>query len=158
MLIMSKKISFNTFLNTIMLSVLLGVSSNALALDPVYTGLFSDKAIKGYDTVAYFTQNQAVEGNEEFSTEYMGATWLFASQENLDLFVGDPEKYAPQYGGYCAYAVSKNKTASIKPELFTIEDGKLYLNYNKKINDEWLSNREQYILDADKHWPGLLEE
>ena len=156
--ITSEKTPFRAFLNTLMLITLLGISKGALALDPVYTGLFSDKAIKGYDTVAYFTQGAAVEGDEEFSTEYLGATWLFSSQENLDLFVEDPEKYAPQYGGYCAYAVSLNKTASIKPELFTIEDGKLYLNYNKKINDKWLENREQYILDADKNWPGLLEE
>ena len=155
---MLKKISFHKILSSLMLAVFLSTSLSALAIDPVYTGLFSDKAIKGYDTVAYFTQGAAVEGDEEFSTEYLGATWLFTSQENLDLFVEDPEKYAPQYGGYCAYAVSLNKTASIKPELFTIEDGKLYLNYNKKINDKWLENREQYILDADKNWPGLLEE
>jgi len=156
--IKSEKLSFHVILKSLLLLVLLSVSNSALALDPVYTGLFSDKAIKGYDTVAYFTQGAAVEGDDEFSTEYLGATWLFSSQENLDLFVEDPEKYAPQYGGYCAYAVSQNKTASIKPELFTIEDGKLYLNYNRKINDQWLENKEQYITDADKNWPGLLEE
>lgn len=156
--IKSEKLSFHVILKSLLLLLLLSVSNNALALDPVYTGLFSNKAIKGYDTVAYFTQGAAVEGDDEFSTEYLGATWLFSSQENLDLFVEDPEKYAPQYGGYCAYAVSQNKTASIKPELFTIEDGKLYLNYNRKINDQWLENKKQYITDADKNWPGLLEE
>jgi len=133
-------------------------SSNTLAIDPTFTGLFSDKAIKGYDTVAYFTENKAVKGSDKFTTKYNGATWLFSSQENLELFVASPKKYAPQYGGYCAYAVSQNGTASIKPELFTIHDGKLYLNYNKSINDKWNANREQFIKDADKNWPELLAD
>ncbi len=132
-------------------------SLQAAAVDPVFTSLFSDKAIRGYDTVAYFTQDSAVEGKDEFATEYMGATWLFASQEHLDLFLASPEKYAPQYGGYCAYAVSQNTTASIKPELFTIVDGKLYLNYNESINDKWRANKANFIVDADKNWPGLVD-
>ena len=137
--------------------VLLLASAPVLAVDPVFTPLFSDKAIRGYDTVAYFTENKAVEGVDEYSTEYMGATWLFSSAENLALFTADPEKYAPQYGGYCAYAVSKNSTASIKPELFTIHDGKLYLNYNESINDKWRANKEDFIKKADKNWPGLVD-
>jgi len=134
------------------------ISAQAFALDPVYTSLFSNKAIKGYDTVAYFTENRAVEGKAEFSTEYKQAEWLFSSQENLDLFIANPEKYEPQYGGYCAYAVSKGSTASIKPELFTIHDGKLYLNYNKSINDKWQAEKEGYIAEADKNWPELVGE
>lgn len=133
-------------------------SSVARAVDPVFTALFSDKAIRGYDTVAYFTENKPVEGSDDFSVEYMGATWLFSSQENKELFENEPEKYAPQFGGYCAYAVSQNATASIKPELFTIHDGKLYLNYNKSINEKWLNNKENFIVDANKNWPGLLGE
>jgi len=148
--------SLRSLVNFLLLVSLFSASNVALALDPVYTGFFSNNAIKGYDTVAYFTENQAVEGDQQFSTEYQGATWLFSSQENLDLFVANPEKYAPQYGGYCAYAVSKNQTASIKPELFTIEDGKLYLNYNASINEKWRANREEFINDADKNWPGLI--
>lgn len=142
----------------IVLFTALTASSAALAVDPVYTAFLSDKAIRGYDTVAYFTQNKPVEGKEEFSTEYMGATWLFASKEHLDLFTENPEKYAPQYGGYCAYAVSQNTTASIKPELFTIVDGKLYLNYNQSINDKWLKNKDNFIVEADKNWPAILED
>jgi len=128
------------------------------AIDPVYTSYFSNNAIKGYDTVAYFTEGKAVEGDEQFSTEYMQATWLFSSQQNLDLFKADPEKYAPQYGGYCAYAVSQNTTASIKPELFTIHEGKLYLNYSKGVNKKWFANKENFIVDADKNWPTLSEQ
>lgn len=134
------------------------ISTKAFALDPTYTAFFSDEAIKGYDTVAYFTENKPVKGKEEFSIKYNEATWLFSSQENLDLFTADPEKYAPQYGGYCAYAVSQNSTASIKPELFTIQDGKLYLNYNESINEKWRANKTEFIELADQNWPALLAD
>jgi len=140
------------------LLVTLFISTSAFALDPTFTGLFSDKAIRGYDTVAYFTEGKPVKGTEEFSTSYNEAVWLFSSQENLDLFLSDPEQYAPQYGGYCAYAVANAGTASIKPELFTIHAGKLYLNYNDSINKKWLANKENYIVDADKNWPELLAD
>ena len=115
-------------------------------------------AIKGYDTVAYFTENKPVEGSEEFSFEYKGAQWLFSSVENLELFKADPQKYAPQYGGYCAYAVAKGSTASIKPELFTIHNDKLYLNNNSSINDKWQANMQDFIQAADKNWPEILEK
>ncbi len=134
------------------------ISTQAFALDPTYTALFSNDAIRGYDTVAYFTENKPVKGKSKFSIEYNEATWLFSSEENLALFKGNPEKYAPQYGGYCAYAVSQGSTASIKPELFTIHEGKLYLNYNESINDKWTKNKEAFITDADKNWPELIGE
>lgn len=154
------KLASNLARFLLVLGVVVGslfVSGSAYAVDPVYTPVFSDKAIRGYDTVAYFTQNKAVEGRDEFATEYMGARWLFASQEHLDLFTQDPEKYAPQYGGYCAYAVSQNSTASIQPELFTIVEGKLYLNYNESVNDKWRANKANFIVEADKHWPTLVD-
>lgn len=141
----------------VILTVLISTASVSIfAVEPTYTGLFSDNAIKGYDTVAYFTEGKPLEGTEDYSTEYKNATWLFSSQENLDLFLSNPQKYAPQYGGYCAYAVSQNTTASIKPELFTIHNGKLYLNYNKDVNEKWQANKDQFIVDADKNWPILL--
>lgn len=115
-------------------------------------------AINGYDTVAYFTQDAAVPGSDTFKTDWNHATWLFSSQENLDLFTANPEKYAPQYGGYCAYAVAKDSFAKIDPTQFTVLDGKLYLNYNARINRKWGKNRDQFIIDANDNWPGLLEE
>jgi len=130
----------------------------SFALDPVYTSFFSNKAIKGYDTVAYFTQGKPVKGSSDYQTDYQGAQWLFSSQSNLDLFLAEPEKYAPQYGGYCAWAVSQNSTASIRPDLFTIVNGKLYLNYSDKINDRWLKDQTALIEQADKHWPELLND
>lgn len=141
---------------TITAVVLLLISFNASAVDPIYTPFLSNKAIRGYDTVAYFTEGKPVKGNKAHSTEYKGATWQFASKNNLDLFVANPEKYAPQYGGYCAYAVSQNTTASIEPEQFTVLDGKLYLNYNKKVNELWNTDREGFIAAANKNWPGIL--
>ena len=137
---------------------LLFTAQAAFAVDPIYTSFFSNKAIKGYDTVAYFTQNKPVKGSSDFQTEYQGAQWFFSSEENLNLFLSEPEKYAPQYGGYCAWAVSQNNTASIRPDLFTIVDGKLYLNYNDKINDRWLKDQANLIEQADKHWLQLLND
>ena len=145
-------------LRSLLIISVLAFSANVRAKDPIYTGFFSNNAIKGYDTVAYFTQNQDVEGSDEFSFEYKGANWLFSSKENLELFKADPEKYAPQYGGYCAYAVSQGGTASVQPDLFTIHKGKLYLNYNESINDKWAKDKDAYIEAADKHWPTVLEQ
>lgn len=149
-------------MKSLILTIILGAGLLAgflaNAVEPTYTGYFSRNAIKGYDTVAYFTAGKAVVGDEKYSTEYNQAIWLFASQEHLDLFLGAPEKYLPQYGGYCAYAVSQNTTASIKPDLFTIVDGKLYLNYSEKINQKWRADKGQYIPAADKNWPGLLAD
>ncbi len=145
-------------ISSLLLTFFLVFSSHTFAIDEIYTGIFSSAAIKGYDTVAYFTENKAVKGSKKYTYQWKSTQWRFSSQENLALFKSDPEKYAPQYGGYCAYAVSQNTTASIEPDLFTIVDGKLYLNYNKKINDKWLGNKENYIVDADKYWPGILNK
>lgn len=129
----------------------------ALAVDPVYTGWFSSVAIKGYDPVAYFTENRPVKGSDKLSYSWNGADWHFSSEDNLEKFKSDPEKYAPQYGGYCAYAVSQGETAPIEPDQFTLVNGKLYLNYNKSINEKWLKDKGSYIEQADKEWPKLVE-
>lgn len=118
----------------------------------------SKYAISGYDTVAYFTKDAPVKGDPKFHAEHNGATWLFATAEHRDLFTEDPQKYAPQYGGYCAYAVANGSTASIEPEQFTIHDGKLYLNYNARINTRWRAEKEDYIETADQQWPDILED
>ena len=121
------------------------------------TTTFSHLAVHGYDAVAYFTEHKAVEGEKQFSLEKDGATWRFASQANLDTFKADPAKYAPQFGGYCAYAVSQGKTADIDPQAWKIVNGKLYLNYSKKIQEKWEQDQARYIVDADKNWPQLSE-
>lgn len=130
----------------------------AKAADPVYKGSFSDKAVSGYDTVAYFKEGKPVKGSPQFKTQYKGATWLFSSQENLDAFKASPEKYAPQYGGYCAYAVAaKNDLVSADPEAWKIVDGKLYLNYDKDIQADWVAKQSEYIKQGNANWPNLVK-
>ena len=94
-------------------------------------------AIKGYDAVAYFKENKAVKGRSEFQHAWMGAKWYFASAANRDLFAQEPEKYAPQFGGYCSWAVSNNYVYDADPEVWKLVDGKLYLNYNKTAQQKW---------------------
>jgi YHS domain-containing protein len=114
-------------------------------------------AIKGYDPVAYFTLEAPAKGTHEFQLEWHGARWRFSSREHLELFRETPGKYAPQYGGYCAYAVSQGSTADIDPEAWAIVDGKLYLNLNKDVQTLWDKDRAGYIKMADKNWPELLK-
>jgi YHS domain-containing protein len=122
-------------------------------VDPVFQhGGF---AIRGYDAVAYFEQSQPVKGSSQFGYQWQGATWLFASAENRDRFQANPERYAPQYGGYCAYAVSQGRTASIDPEAWKVVDGKLYLNYSKGVQKKWEQDVPGNIVKADKYWPDL---
>ncbi|KAB8314234.1 YHS domain-containing protein [Tolypothrix campylonemoides VB511288] len=128
----------------------------AFALDPVNTGFLGDTAIKGYDTVAYHTERKPVKGSERFTATYMGATWRFASAANRDLFKANPARYAPQYGGYCAYAVGNNYTAGIDPSAFSVVGDKLYLNYSPDIQKQWLGKRDAYIRSGDANWPKLL--
>ncbi|MBC6439786.1 MAG: YHS domain-containing protein [Rhodospirillales bacterium] len=117
-------------------------------------------AIGGWDTVAYFTENRAVAGSEEFSHEWDGATWLFSSAENRDLFAGDPETYAPQFGGWCAYALSKGPyAAEVDPEnAWTVRDGMLYLNWNERVRNGWLRNNvDNDIKVGERNW-GIVSE
>jgi YHS domain-containing protein len=126
---------------------------------PVYTGTFNSNAVSGYDTVAYFKQNKAVEGSNDFKTEHQGATWKFSSQENLDLFKANPDKYAPQYGGYCAYGLgAKDALVSSDPEEWKIVDGKLYLNYDHDVQVLWQENIPNYIESANKNWSKKTSE
>ena len=130
----------------------------ALALDPVNATFFGNVAIEGYDPVAYFTEGKPVKGSKKHTLEHEGATWRFASAENRALFEADPEKYAPQYGGYCAWAVGQGYTADIDPDAWTIHEGKLYLNYSKKVRAQWLEDMEALIEAGDENWPRLLHE
>jgi YHS domain-containing protein len=131
-------------------------ASAAFALSPINATLFGSKAIKGYDVVAYFTEGKAVKGTKQFTHEWKGATWFFANAENLATFMGSPESYAPQYGGYCAWAVSQGNTADIDPDSWKIVDGKLYLNYDADIQAKWAADIPGNIQKADGNWPGLL--
>lgn len=118
----------------------------------VNTGYFGDVAIKGYDPVAYFTDNQAVEGSPKFSHTWLGAIWYFASADHRDLFIKDPAKYAPQYGGYCADGVSFGTvTTNVDPKAWRIIEGKLYISYDPGAA-EGLEKNPAKIVDSQKHW------
>ena len=130
-------------------TLLLSISANAA------TGFATnDKnvAIDGFDTVAYFEQKRSIRGKEGFKTEYEGVNWLFSSAENLALFKENPEKYVPQYGGYCAYAMAKGQLAVGKGRQWRIVDDKLYLNFSSKIKKRWDKKHKRFITEADTKW------
>lgn len=139
----------------------LGVSALAAptvwAASPwVYTGFFSQTALGGYDPVAYFKLDKPVKGNAQFTHAYNGVQWQFAHAAHRDLFVSNPDAYAPQYGGYCAWAVAEGSTASGDPLFWKIVDGKLYLNYDAEVQKRWEKDIPGFIAKADKNWPSVL--
>jgi YHS domain-containing protein len=109
-------------------------------------------AIKGYDPVAYFMLSKPVKGKENITYSWQNATWHFDSEANKELFVAHPEKYAPQYGGYCAYGWAKGYAVKIEPDAWSIVQGKLYLNYDKSVQTDWDKDREGYIKKADANF------
>ena len=110
-------------------------------------------AIKGYDSVAYFTDNKPVLGRGEFATVFKGSTFHFSSAANRDAFIASPEKYAPQYAGYCAFGTTRGYKADIDPSAFSVVDGKLYLNYNADVRTMWNKDPAEFIRKADEKWP-----
>jgi len=141
----------------------LGAAAAALASSVIPTGFaFAGQvfergglAIGGYDPVAYHTMNKPVKGNAEFTSTWNSSTWHFSSAENKAMFDGDPEKYAPAYGGYCAYAVAYGSTAKTEPEAFKIVDGRLYLNYDKRIQKKWEAKQDSFLQQSEANWPGI---
>lgn len=124
----------------------------------IHTGVFSDLAVGGYDPVAYFDEAKPVQGVKEFEFAYQGATWRFASSENLRRFKASPAAFAPQYGGYCAWAVAHGYTAPGNPKNWSVRDGKLYLNYDDGVQTKWLKDPEGFIASANANWPAVLDK
>lgn len=118
----------------------------------------ADGAIKGYDPVAFFTDNKPIKGAPEITYTWNGAIWHFATIKNRDAFAASPEKYAPQFGGYCAYGVSQNHKSPTDPFAFTLVKDKLYLNYNPKVKELWTKDTTANIMKAEKNWPGLKNQ
>ena len=145
---------------TALTAIGLSAATPVLADESINTGYFGGVAIMGYDPVAYFTDNRAVKGSEEYSYDWLGTPWHFASREHQEMFAADPIKYAPQYGGYCAAeVVGGSVTVDIDPNAFKIIDGKLYLIYDKPHADDFASRAEN-VAAADASWPkvkGRLE-
>src|SRR5262245_31702746 len=133
------------------------LSGPAIAAEPeFFTGIVKKTAVGGYDPVAYFEEGKAVPGKKEITETWKDVTWRFASEKNRDTFKADPEKYAPQYGGYCAWAVSQGYTAKGDPRAWSIVDGKLYLNYDLGVKKTWEKNPKGNIEKADTNWPKVL--
>lgn len=118
----------------------------------------SGVAIRGADTVAYFTDGKYVPGSDDYTASWSGATWKFASAENRDLFLASPEDYAPQYGGYCAYGVAKGSLVKIEPENWSVVDGKLYLNFSNSVQKKWEKDVAGFVKTADQSFDSLLKE
>lgn len=133
-------------------------SSLVEAKDEIYKN-WRGHAIKGYDPVAFHKLGKPLEGSSRFELNWKDATWRFSSDEHLKLFKGDPEYYAPRYGGYCAWAVSQGYTASVDPEnAWSIVEGKLYLNFSAKVKETWEKDIPGNIEKADANWPNVLKQ
>ena len=124
----------------------------------IYTGIFASTAVGGYDPVAYFTEGKPIQGKSDISLTWKGVTWRFASEKNRDLFKAKPEAYAPQYGGYCAWAVAHGYTAKGDPRYWKLVEGKLYLNYDGRVQKDWEKNIPGNIAKGDKNWPTVLDK
>jgi len=147
-----------TFIKPILAAALiLATALSASAAKPINQTFFGSKAIDGYDTVAYHTQGQPVKGSKSYSYAWKGANWLFSSADNRALFKANPDKFAPQFGGYCAWAAASNKIADANPTLWDIYEGNLYLNYNTKTHNEWRLDKAGMVTRANANWPSLIK-
>ncbi|MEZ8943072.1 YHS domain-containing (seleno)protein [Vibrio sp. 10N.247.311.12] len=135
-----------------LMAALLGTSFSLMAADLDMSVDSNNLAIKGYDPVAYFANEGPVKGTSEFTATYNNAIYNFASSENRDEFRANPEAYAPQYGGYCAFGVAMGKKFETDPLAWKVEDGKLYLNLDKSVQKRWLENTQEFIQDANSNW------
>jgi hypothetical protein len=149
----------NIFMKKLLIGVVLVLITGITAIaQKSSTFIHSDKAIRGFDPVAYFTEAKPVMGSDSLNLEWNNAIWYFASRKNLELFRKNPENYAPQYGGYCAYGLSNGYKAQTDPQAWTIDNGRLYLNYNLNVRNEWDKNRKERIEKADKNWPEVKDK
>ena len=126
------------------------------ATAPVYQT--SRGALDGYDPVAFFNAGAPAAGSADLTHEWNGATWRFATEENRAAFRRSPESYAPQFGGYCAYAVANGYTAKTLPEAWHIEGGKLYLNFNLAVRDTWRAKQAEFIAAGARNWPAVIQD
>ena len=147
-------LSFTHIRRTLVTAVFVLAAGASLMAQKVNTS-FTGLAIDGYDPVAYFTEHKPVKGRSEFTYEHGGATYRFASAGNRDLFVKDPQRYVPQFGAFCAYAVSRGYTADTDPLAWKVVDGKLYLNYNAGAQKKWEEDIAGNIQKGNANWPAL---
>jgi len=118
----------------------------------------SNEAIQGYDPVAYFKESKPVKGKAAFIYSWNDAVWYFSSAENLGDFKASPEKFAPQFGGYCAYGMAEGHKAPTSPDAWTILENKLYLNNNRNVRDLWSKDLPGNIKKANDNWPSVKKD
>lgn len=128
----------------------------AAASQPLVNVSRGQLALRGYDAVAYWTASRPVRGVASFTHRWNGAEWRFSSSANRDAFAKEPSRYAPRFGGYCAYAVSRGYTADGDPNVWRIVDGRLYLNYSKRAQALWEEDVPGNIARGTRNWPGVL--
>ncbi len=141
-----------------LLALLALLSSQIVMADPAVYLNDAGVALSGNDPVAYFVAKAPVKGQPTLSTKYQDATYWFSSQENRTAFLAEPSKYAPQYGGYCAYAASLGKKAPGDPTQWSVVDNKLYINYDARIQKQWLADVPGYIKAADSKWRDIKND
>jgi len=146
---------YKTTLKTILAGSLLAASSLSFAADVDMNADVNDLAIQGYDPVSYFTNSQPSIGNANYTATYKGGIYRFSSEENRDTFNTNPDQYAPQYGGFCAFGVSMEKKFDTDPLAWKIVDNKLYLNLNKSVQKKWLTDVSGYLDTANENWPDI---
>ena len=144
------------FLLLLSLVLALAAAAPAAAVDEVFRT--EEGAIRGYDPVAYHRLQQPVAGKPEFSHRWNDAEWHFVDAANRDAFAKDPVKYAPAFGGYCAFGASRGYKVSTEPAAFAIVDGVLYLNYSQPVQQTWNQDRPGYIAKAKQEWLTLESE
>ncbi len=132
-----------------------GLACPITAGKEINKSFFGGTAIEGIDPVAYFTDGRLVKGSPQHEARWMETKWQFASAANRAAFIAEPEKYAPQFGGCCAWAVSRGCTASIDPEAWTVHGGKLYLNYSKSVRAQWAEDISGNIAKGEANWPAI---
>lgn len=136
-----------------------GVGPNSASADEpsVYTNWRTNAALGGYDAMS-FHDGTPVKGDPQFYFNYQGAMFYFSSQDNRNRFISEPERFAPAYGGYCAWAVAKGKLAPGDPEHWSVKDGRLYINFSGRIQRRWDKKSQIYITNADNNWPHILKD
>ncbi len=139
-------------------TVLFGATPLGAASPEVNLGHFNGLAMNGYDVMSYWRGGDPQKGDPGISADYKGATWVFLNDENRQEFLSDPDRFAPQFGGYCAYAASQNAVADVDPIAWRIWDDKLYLNYSIEVRRIWANRIDENIAKANGYWPDLLQQ
>lgn len=143
---------------SIVLSLAMVFAGATFAADKDMNADTNDIAISGYDTVAYFTKNMPVAGSDQFTATYKNTIYKFSSAQNRDVFRANPEKFAPQFGGYCAMGVAMEKKLNVDPMAWRVVDGKLYLNLNKDVQTKWASDIPGHLATAKENWPTIKDK